>query len=592
MPWPAPEAATVDPEPEGLVASGAAPARRARPTASTGSDVTRTPHDPTHLRLDGVSLSRPGRRVLTDVSLTVAAGERIGLIGENGAGKTTLLRVAAGLLPPDTGAVHRPARTGTLPQELDLPDDATLGGVVEEAVADVRALERLLTDLATRIAEAPSDPVAADAYDAVLQDAERQGLWALDARAETVLAGLGLGHLPRDRAVREISGGQRRRLALAALLLSRPTALLLDEPTNHLDDDAVDFLVTELTAWRGPVLMASHDRWFLDAAATGLVDLDPALGPDESAGGPALQGTGFTGGYSSYLAQREDARRRWAERFAAQEEERERLQETADVSAREIFHTTAAKSESRIARKFYGDRAAKTVGGRVRSARRRLDELTRTAVGVPPRLLRFAGFAPETDCLSDRDRPLLRLRGVSVEGRLAPTDLVLHAGDRMLVEGPNGTGKSTLLALLAGEVRPDGGDVERQDSVVVGHLAQEDRWPDPAVPAEAAYRALLRAPRRAPSLAALGLMSDAEAIRPLGELSPGQRRRVALAALVAEPPALLLLDEPTNHLSLALAEDLEQALEDFPGTVVLATHDRWLRRRWRGRVVSVEPPRS
>ncbi|MFE7628843.1 ATP-binding cassette domain-containing protein [Kocuria sp. NPDC057446] len=556
-------------------------------TSTAPSAATTAPHRSAHLRLDGIGVSHPGRRVLTDVSLRVTAGERLGLIGENGAGKTTLLHVAAGVLVPGTGTVHRPERTGLLRQELDSPPATTLAQVVEQAVAEVRALEHRLAALAAGIAAAPDDPATADAYDTVLRDAERLGLWTLDARVEAVLGGLGLAGLPRNRAVGQLSGGQRRRLALAALLLARPTALLLDEPTNHLDDDAVDFLAGELTGWRGPVLLASHDRWFLDEVVTGVVDLDPALGPDESAGGPPRQGTVSAGGYSAYLDQRELARRRWAERFAAQGQERERLQEIAAVSGREIFHTTAPKSEGRITKKFYSDRAAKTVGGRVRSARNRLAALERTAVGAPPEPLRFAGFERVAVPAGGAGVPLVRLAGVRVEGRLAPTDLELRAGDRLLVEGPNGTGKSTLLAVLAGELRPDGGSVERQGGVVVGRLAQDDSWPDLSCPAEAAYRSRLRAGDRAPSLAELGLLRAGDASRPLGELSPGQRRRVALAALVAEPPPLLLLDEPTNHVAPALAEDLERALLDFPGTVVLATHDRWVRRRWRGRVLPV-----
>ncbi|MFI7583600.1 ABC-F family ATP-binding cassette domain-containing protein [Kocuria sp. M1N1S27] len=557
-------------------------------TSSALSAATAAPRPSAHLRLDGISAGHPGRRVLTDVSLTVSAGERIGLIGENGAGKTTLLHVAAGLLVPSTGTVHRPERTGLLRQELDPSAGTTLGQVVEHAVAEVRALEHRLAALAARITERPDDPATADAYDAALRDAEAQGLWTLDARVETVLGGLGLGRTARDRAVRELSGGQRRRLALAALLLAEPTALLLDEPTNHLDDAAADFLTGRLAAWPGPVLLTSHDRWFLDAVATGLVDLDPALGADESAGGPPRQGASCTGGYTSYLEQRDDARRRWAERFTAQGQERARLQEIADVSGREIFHTTAPKSEGRITRKFYSDRAAKTVGGRVRSARHRLAELERTAVDAPPEPLRFTGFDRRAATSRDGGVPLVRLTGASVEGRLAPTDLVLRAGDRLLVEGPNGTGKSTLLSVLAGDLRPDGGTVERQASVV-GRLAQDDSWPDLSCTAEAAYRSRLRDGERAPALEELGLLRDGDASRPLRELSPGQRRRVALAALVAEPAPLLLLDEPTNHLSLALAEELERALEDHPGTVVLATHDRWVRRRWRGRVVAVPP---
>ncbi|WP_461169725.1 ABC-F family ATP-binding cassette domain-containing protein [Arthrobacter sp. Z1-15] len=543
-----------------------------------------------HLRLEAVSLGYPGRRVLTDVTFSVSPGNRTALIGENGSGKSTLLLIAAGVLTPDAGSVVRPASLGFLRQELLPVPGATLADVLEAAVAPVRGLGILLEDLGGRLAVVPEDVSVADAYDAALTEAEHSGLWALDARISEVLAGLSLAGLERDRPVHSLSGGQRRRLALAALLLGRPAALLLDEPTNHLDDDAVAYLAAELRARQGPLLMASHDRWFLDAVATELVDLDPASGA-ESYAGPSVQGRRYTGGYTDYLAARSAARGRWREAWETQEAERERLRRIADVDGRNIFHTTIPGTEIRGAKKFYSDRAAKTVGGRVRSALRGLAELDRTAVPEPRQPLVFRGlpsaravdgFSPVTD-----GTQILVLRGAGVDGRLCPVDLVVESGERILVEGRNGAGKSTLLAVLAGSLAADTGDVRHAPALSVGLLLQEDRWPDPALPAAAAYRSRLARPEEAPPLAELGLLRPDEEEQPMGELSPGQRRRVALAALVAEPPQLLLLDEPTNHLALSLAEELEQAIDSYPGTVVVASHDRWFRRRWGGRRFSL-----
>ncbi|UPO78908.1 ABC-F family ATP-binding cassette domain-containing protein [Arthrobacter sp. Helios] len=553
-----------------------------------------------------VSLSYPDRRLLTDVSVTVSPGQRTGLIGENGAGKSTLLRIAAGMITPDSGSVRRPESTGFLRQEMASTPALSVDQVLEAAVAPVRSLGAQLTGLAERLGSEPDNPTVADAYDRVLQEADSSGLWSLDARIAAVMNGLGLGAVPRSRPLDALSGGQRRRLSLAALLLERPFALLLDEPTNHLDDGALDFLATELASWPGPVLMASHDRWFLDTVATDLVDLDPGSGP-EGYGGPTVQGIRYTGGYSGYLRAKAGARSRWEEAWRAQEAERQRLQQIADVDGRNVFHTTAPKTEVRGARKFYSDKAAKTVGGRVQAARRGLAELERSAVPAPQPPLRFRGIpgtpgtfgvsgmpnvsgSPGSPSLGTAAEEIVLLAEAGVPGRLPPQTLVLRAGDRLLVEGPNGAGKSTLLGLLAGTMAPAAGRVVRAGGLTVGLLSQEDSWPDLDVTAGDAYRSRLAEPGQAPSLAELGLLHPGVDGLRLAELSPGQRRRVALAALVAEPPQLLLLDEPTNHLSLALAEELEEAITAYPGTVILASHDHWLRQRWTGARLSLAAP--
>ncbi|WP_233121106.1 ATP-binding cassette domain-containing protein [Tersicoccus sp. Bi-70] len=548
--------------------------------------------------------------MLTDVTLTVNAGERIGLIGENGSGKSTLLRIAAGLLTPDRGVVQRPDAPGLLHQQAPYDAAATVGSLVEDAVADVRALAGRIESLGEQLSAEPDDPTVADAWDAALRDAERDEAWSLDARIAAVLTGLGLDHLPSGRAVTGVSGGERRRLQLAALLLSRPEALLLDEPTNHLDDGAMDFLAWELAAWRGPVLMASHDRWFLDAVATGIVDLDPGLDPD-GAGGDR-QGTAWTGGYSDYLSARARARRRWAARYADQEEERARLEEATGLGEGDLFHRSTSKSETRASTTFYADRAAKTLGNRLHAARSRLDTLEREAIVAPPEPLRLTALTgtasrgtaptgPAPGARTPRARvgapharvreatTLIQGRAVAVPGRLDAVDVDLRAGDHLLVTGPNGAGKSTLLDVLAGRLAAGSGELDREDGLVIGRLGQHDPRPDGDGTALEAFRSALRQTRRPgepvdlPGPVELGLLAAEDLRRPLRDLSPGQRRRVALAAVLASPPDVLLLDEPTNHLALGLVEDLEAALAEWDGTVVLATHDRWLRERWTGR---------
>ncbi|MFC7466873.1 ATP-binding cassette domain-containing protein [Actinomadura keratinilytica] len=237
-----------------------------------------------------------GRRVLDGVCLTAAPGHRIGLIGENGVGKSTLLRLLAGTDRPDSGHVVRPADLGFLHQELPHDPASTLADVVDGALREARAalteLDRLTGLLETTPQDAPEYATLLAAYGRQLENAERQEVWEADRRAAAVLAGLGLGALDHGRSLASLSGGQRGRLALAALLVRRPTALLLDEPTNHLDDEAAAFLEERLRELPGTVVAASHDRAFLDAVCTDLIDLDPVPG------GPVRHG----GTYSSYLA--------------------------------------------------------------------------------------------------------------------------------------------------------------------------------------------------------------------------------------------------------------------------------------------------
>lgn len=540
-----------------------------------------------HLRVTGISKSYPDRRVLTDVSFAVSQGQRIALIGENGAGKSTLLRLAAGVEMPDAGEVQAPGRVGLLWQQRPFREGASITEVCRDALTVPRAVLREFEDATTGLAAAPGDLAAEARYEQALEDATRAEVWSLDQRVALVLDGVGLSRLPAHRLVGELSGGQQARLALAWLLLSRPDTLLLDEPTNHLDDHGIAFLAATLASWRGPVLMASHDRAFLDEVATGIIDLDPAPLPhalvhDVATDGPtsAIGVTAWTGGFSDYLAARHEAHHRWLRQYRDEQDELGRLERQVEDN-HQVGHPGAApRSEARAAKKFYADRNATVVSRRVNDARGRYEDLRRTQVRKPPRRLEFAGLDV---ALRDAHTvpPVVAVASqVEVHGRLAPTSLAIGRSQRWLVTGANGSGKSTLLALLDGSLTPTSGTLTVPRQVTVGRLAQEVHLDQHAV-VGALYEQSVGVDRaeRAP-LTSFGLVHPRDVDRRVGSLSVGQQRRLALAMVLAHPPDLLLLDEPTNHFSLALASDLEDSLADYPGAIVVASHDRWLRRRW------------
>lgn len=517
-----------------------------------------------------------GRRVLDGVSLTAAPGHRIGLIGDNGVGKSTLLRLLAGADEPDSGSVVRPADLGVLHQELPYDPAVTLADVLDEALRDARhvveELERLGEETARTPQDTPYGGELLDAYARLLEQATLQEVWDADRRATILLEGLGLGAVAHERTVGSLSGGQRARLALVALLLRRPSALLLDEPTNHLDDEAAVFLEGQLRALPGAVVLASHDRAFLDAVCTDVVDLDPAVD------GPVRYG----GNYTAYLAEKRAERVRWERRHAEEQEELDALRRSAAVTARAVAPDRGRQDNDKMGYDRRADRVQKQIARRVRNALRRLDELERTQVGAPPVPLRFR---PATLAEESAEGPLMSLRGVRVPRRLAVERLDVAARERLLVTGANGAGKSTLLAVLAGSLDARG-EVRRRSGLTVRMLAQDTVFARAERTARATYEGVLGVERaEALPLASLGLLREADLDRPVGQLSVGQRRRLALALLVARPPHLLLLDEPTNHLSPRLCDELEDALRSGPGAVVLASHDRWLRGRWTGREV-------
>ena len=537
-------------------------------TVSTGALVARD-----------VAKAYADRVVLDGVDVVAHPGRALALVGENGSGKSTLLRLLAGLESPDTGTVQRPDDLGHLGQDLDVPPETTVGEVLDAALAPLHDAVARLEALAGQLDE----PAVADEYAALLDWAVHHDAWDATRRAEEAAARLGLAAVPRERPVGAMSGGQRSRLGLAALLVRRPDCLLLDEPTNHLDDEAVRYVEEVLRSLPGVVVVASHDRVFLDRVADQVLDLDPSHLGSDGAGARVHGRRDGLGAYSSFLADRSSARRRWEEAFVAEQDEVARLREVAATTARRVAPDRGPRDNDKFIYHSKGENVARTISRRVRDNERRLEELLADPVPKPPAPLRFSGV------LAPSSGGSVRVRDLVVPGRIALDRLDVLPGERVLLTGANGSGKSTLLAAIAGRLSPAAAEAATGDVQVharrLGYLPQDAVFADPSRSALQVYGGVVGA--EAPPLRSLGLLHPRDTHRPVGELSLGQQRRVALACVVARGPDLVLLDEPTNHLSLALAEELEEALQRSVGTVVGASHDRWLRGRWEGPVVGL-----
>ncbi|WP_299167199.1 ABC-F family ATP-binding cassette domain-containing protein [uncultured Arthrobacter sp.] len=515
-----------------------------------------------HIRLTNVSHGHGDKLLLDDVSLTLTSGERIALVGENGSGKSTLLRLLSGQVAPDVGTVTASGTIGYLAQTLNHPPSDTVRQVIDAALAGIRWLEAEMRTLEAGLGSAGAAELAR--YGDLQTRFALHGGYDADARVGSAMQHLGLGDVTRNRPLSSLSGGEQERLALACLLADSAAILMLDEPTNHLDDDAVTWLERRLTSHRGAVLAVSHDRDFLRTFATDIVELD----------GDRRKLQRYGNGYEGYLLAKQAERRRWEQQY----------QQWLDAQEIERSKAAAVEQHMGYARVHDGDKMGydfkqgtvqKAVTSQKRNALERLRRLEENPVDRPPQPLalsaRFGGRSLRGDVIT--------VSGLRVDARLAVPSLTVAAGERLLITGPNGAGKTTLLNAIAGNGQIDAGSVRQRGRL--GYLPQElDPPVNPSQRLLPAFADGLRGDidELADRLLNLGLFKSADFLVPVGGLSAGQHRRVALARLLVGQYDVLLFDEPTNHLSPVLSGELEEALAGSAGTLIIASHDRALRR--------------
>ncbi|HKX29820.1 MAG TPA: ABC-F family ATP-binding cassette domain-containing protein [Blastocatellia bacterium] len=496
-------------------------------------------------RLSETTKSYGAQAVLRGVSFQINPGEHVGLVGRNGAGKTTILRLITAAEMPDTGEVERlkGLRLGVLSQHVDFSGSETLLDVALDVFAALRSGEAKMRELEHAMIEvsgAELDRVMHE-YSEAQQAYENGGGFSYHARAEAVLLGLGFKKEDFGKRAESLSGGEKNRLGLARLLLLEPDILLLDEPTNHLDVQAVEWLEEFLSAYRSAYLIISHDRFFLDHTVGRILDLEQ--GKVDS----------YKGNYSAYLVEKEERRE---QQLRAYEQQQEMIAKTEDFIRRNL------------------------AGQKTKQAKSRRNQLERMERLEHVNNLETANFKLKPTTRVGDQALILERIAVGFPTRTLARDLslTLRRGERLGIIGGNGTGKTTLLRTILGEQLPLDGEIRWGTGVSLGYYDQRLLTIDDRNTVIDELRSIAAASITDGELRGfLGgfLFSGDDVFKSVSALSGGEKGRLALAKLIYSRANVLLLDEPTNHLDIASCEALEEALNNYDGTIVTVSHDRY-----------------
>jgi macrolide transport system ATP-binding/permease protein len=523
--------------------------------------------------------------VLHDLSFIVNSGDRIGVVGSNGVGKSTLLRLLVEQEEADTGSItYGPSvESGYLAQATPDFFGNTIDDLLLASLGDLRQLEQRMHELERAMAvseEEQLNSLLAEYHEVSTRFQDRGG-YEIDYKIDTLLEGLRLNYLPRTQEVNTLSGGEKERLGLLALLLRSPDMLLLDEPTNHLDFATMEWLESYLSNYRGAALIVSHDRQFLNRVVNHIFEI----------GEHDHQLKEYTGNYDAYVLAKAAERKKWEENYARQQEEMQDLRKRIRDGARQVGHSyRAPRDNDKFARHFFAQRVDSTIARNVRAAEEQLVRLEAEAIPPPPEILHVNSQIKAEAMQSEIVIALSHLtKGFEGRPLFADLNLIVRNRARIVLVGPNGTGKTTLLKLIMGREVPDAGEVKVVAGARIGYLPQEPDTLDPQKTVIETYRydQIGYEGEFIGRLLGYGLFRLEDMQKKVGQLSLGQRRKLEIARLMAHSPNVLLLDEPTNYISLDVLEAFEAAILDFRGPVLAISHDRWFIQRFSGEVLEM-----
>ncbi|GER91971.1 ABC transporter ATP-binding protein [Dictyobacter vulcani] len=523
--------------------------------------------------------------ILHLISFVINQNDRIGIVGPNGVGKSTLLRLLIGQEEIDSGTItYGPgAEFGYLPQTTPDFYGQNIQDLILESVGNLKQLEEQMHSLEAAMASAEDEQLAAmmAEYTIISTRFQDRGGYDLDHKIDMIMDGLRLSYLPRTRVVETLSGGEKERVGLATLLLRSPDLLLLDEPTNHLDFATMEWLEQYLAAYQGAVVMVSHDRQFLNKTVNAIFELDEH----------SHQLKVYHGNYDAYVEAKQAERKRWEEEYEQQQEEIQELRKKVRVSGRQVGHSyRAPRDNDKFARYFFNQNVQSAVARNVRAAQVQLERIEADPIPKPPELLavnsHFQTEQIQSDIVIKLDKVSKRFSERQLFEQL---DLTLGAQSRVLLTGPNGTGKTTLLKIIMGKIAPDSGNIQLVEGVRIGYLAQDPESLDleKTVLENYKYGQIGFEGELMGRLLGYGLFRLEDMQKKAGQLSIGQRRKLELACLLAARPNVLLLDEPTNYISLNVLEAFESAIQQFAGPVIVISHDRWFIQRFSGEVLEL-----